>query len=192
MDSEKFKKIEEIYHAVLDVALAERETFLAKECGDDIDLRHEIESLLSFNDKEGFVNVSPDFIAAEMFSERETAELIGKIIGHYEILSLLGKGGMGEVYLAQDLKLNRQVAIKFLPNQLIANTKRTNRFIREAQAASALNHPNILTIHEIGWSDETHFIVTEYIEGKTLRETMNTERLSLKQTFKIAIQIASG
>ncbi|HRH43728.1 MAG TPA: protein kinase, partial [Pyrinomonadaceae bacterium] len=192
MNSEKFKKIEEIYHAAIAIPPAEREAFLEKSCGDDEELRREVDSLLSFDSNESKIGVSLESLATEIFAEQENPSLVGKKIGHYEILTLLGKGGMGEVYLAQDTKLNRKVALKILPKQLIADAKRTNRFIREAQAASALNHPNIVTIHEIGEADGTHFIVTEFIKGKTLREVMKTETLSIEQILKIVLQIATG
>ncbi len=113
-------------------------------------------------------------------------------LGHYEILTQLGAGGMGEVYLAQDTRLNRKVALKVLPADLINNRQRLLRFEREAQAASALNHPNILTIHEIGVEDNTHFIATEFIEGETLRHKLQTTRLEIKETLAIATQIAAA
>ena len=192
MNSEKFKKIEEIYHAVLAIPPTERDSFLEQSCGGDEELRDEIESLLAFDSNESKISISLESLATEIFAEPESPSLIGEKLGHYEILALLGKGGMGEVYLAQDSKLNRKVALKILRQQLIADGKRTNRFIREAQAASALNHPNIVTIHEIGEANGTHFIVTEFIEGKTLREVMKTETLSIEQIIKIVLQIAAG
>src|SRR5215210_5835626 len=97
----------------------------------------------------------------------------GQQIGHYHILSAIGAGGMGEVFLAQDTRLDRQVAIKFLNEEFSKDADKLNRFIREAKAASALNHPNILTVYEIGETDETNYIVTEFIEGKTLREHLS-------------------
>src|SRR5712691_6750470 len=96
----------------------------------------------------------------------------GTKLGRYEIRSKIGEGGMGEVYLAQDTKLNRKVALKILPTELAGNHDRMRRFAQEAQAASALNHPNIITIHEIDESDSTHFIATEFIEGQTLRDRL--------------------
>jgi serine/threonine-protein kinase len=117
-------------------------------------------------------------------------------LDHYEILSLLGKGGMGEVYLAQDVKLRRHVALKLLPAEFTQSSERIRRFEHEAKAASALNHPNILTIYEIGAAStdigHTHFIATEYIEGETLRERLTRERLSLQAALDIATQIASA
>ena len=100
--------------------------------------------------------------------------MIGKTISHYEIIEKLGEGGMGEVYLADDLKLERQVAIKFLPQHLTKDKDNVERFEREAKAAASLNHPNIVTIYEIAEENDQTFIVMEYVEGQTLREMLNT------------------
>jgi serine/threonine-protein kinase len=116
----------------------------------------------------------------------------GTRLGRYEILSLLGKGGMGEVYLAQDTQLRRQVAIKILPADLTQNKSRLSRFEREAYAASSLNHPNILTIHEIGEHDGHHFIATEYVEGESLRQRISRTRVELREVLDIAWQVASA
>src|SRR4030095_79477 len=113
-------------------------------------------------------------------------------ISHYRIISKIGKGGMGEVYLALDTKLNRRVALKVLPAELISNRERLYRLEREARAASALNHPNIITIHEIGADADTHFIVTEFIEGETLRQRLQTARVGTADTLNIATQIAAA
>jgi len=116
----------------------------------------------------------------------------GTTLGHYEIRSKIGKGGMGEVYLAHDTKLDRRVALKILPPEFAEDRDRMNRFVREARSASALNHPNIITIYEIGEADGTHFIATEYIEGETLQTRVNRESLSLGSTLEIAMQVASA
>jgi adenylate cyclase len=116
----------------------------------------------------------------------------GAKFGRYEIRSQLGVGGMGEVYLAQDTKLDRKVALKILPPELAEDKDRMGRFVREAKFASALNHPNIITIHEIGEIDGMHFITTEYIEGETLKTQLKGESLSLKSTLEIALQLASA
>ena len=104
---------------------------------------------------------------------------VGAKFGRYEIRSQLGVGGMGEVYLAHDTTLDRKVALKILPPELAEDRERMSRFVREAKFASALNHPNIITIHEIGEIEGTHFITTEYIEGETLRTLLESESLSL-------------
>ncbi len=116
----------------------------------------------------------------------------GAKLGHYEILSPIGKGGMGEVFLAKDTKLERRVALKILPPEFAADSDRMSRFVREAKSASALNHPNIITIHEIGEAGGTHFIATEFIDGKTLNDYKKTNPLNLKSVLEIAIQIASA
>jgi len=116
----------------------------------------------------------------------------GTTISHYKILSEIGKGGMGEVYLAQDTKLNRKVAIKFLSDEFSKDKEKLNRFVQEAKAASALNHPNILTVYEIGETDGTRYIATEFIEGKTLNNYSKSKPLKFKSALDIAIQIASA
>src|SRR2546421_1140604 len=116
----------------------------------------------------------------------------GTKLGRYEIRSKIGEGGMGEVYLAQDTKLNRKVALKILPAELAANHDRMRRFVQEAKAASALNHPNIVTIHEIDEFDSSHFIATEFIEGETLRDRLSGLSLDLPQALDIAIQVAAA
>ena len=114
----------------------------------------------------------------------------GTRLGHYEIRSQIGKGGMGEVYLAQDTRLDRHIALKILPPEFAEDRDRMSRFVREARSVSALNHPNIITIYEIGEADGMHFIATEYIEGETLQVRLNRELLSLRSTLEIAMQVA--
>jgi serine/threonine-protein kinase len=113
-------------------------------------------------------------------------------LSHYRIISKIGEGGMGEVYLAQDTKLDRRVALKILPEEFAGDTERLRRFVQEAKAASALNHPNIITIHEIGDADGTQFIATEYVEGKTLSRLLRAEPASIRSAIDIAIQIVAA
>src|SRR2546425_10632231 len=113
-------------------------------------------------------------------------------ISHYRILSKLGAGGMGEVYLAEDTKLDRKVALKLLPTEFTQDADRVRRFIQEAKAASALNHPNIITIHEIGEEDGTHYIATEFIDGQTMRQQMASDQLKLLVVLDVAIQAAAA
>src|SRR4029453_16632611 len=112
----------------------------------------------------------------------------GTKLGRYELLSQLGAGGMGEVYLAKDTKLDRKVALKILPVEVASNQQRMGRFEQEAKAASALNHPNILTIYEIDQTDSLHFIATEYVEGETLRQHMRDAPMKLGEVLDIATQ----
>ncbi|HSE42434.1 MAG TPA: serine/threonine-protein kinase, partial [Acidobacteriota bacterium] len=116
----------------------------------------------------------------------------GKRIGNYQIFALLGSGGMGEVYRARDTKLGREVAIKVLPSEFSSDRVRLGRFEKEARSASALNHPNIITIHEIGEVDSTSYIVMELIEGKTLRELLSAGPLTLPKALEVATEIAEG
>ncbi|MCA1557958.1 MAG: protein kinase, partial [Acidobacteria bacterium] len=116
----------------------------------------------------------------------------GTFIGRYEVRSLLGTGGMGEVYLAQDTQLDRTVALKILPDDLARDQLRMRRFIQEAKSASALSHPNIITIYEVGEADETHFIATEFVDGETLRQRIDKEKFGLDEVLEISIQVASA
>lgn len=193
MSPERLKKVEEIFHAALDLPPKERETFLIESCRDDLELRREVDSLLSFEDSfDSRIDTPPDKIAAAIISERENSEIIGKQINQYKILSLLGVGGMGAVYLAKDTKLERNVAVKMLEGELAEDAHRLSRFFKEAKSASALNHPNILTVHEIGETDGTHFIVTEFIDGRTLKDYLVKESPNLEKVLEIAAQIASA
>jgi serine/threonine protein kinase len=193
MSPERLKKVEEIYHAVLELPPGERQSFLQKSCGRDMELRKEVDSLLSFeNTFDSLLDNPPKSLVAEVFSLNETAKIIGSQINQYKILSLLGEGGMGAVYLAEDTSLERKVALKLLPGNLAEDKIRLNRFFQEAKAASALNHPNILTVHEIGKLDGTHFIVTEYIKGRTLKNYLAEEKPPFSKILEIAAQIASA
>jgi serine/threonine protein kinase len=116
----------------------------------------------------------------------------GDLISHYRILSKIGTGGMGEVYLATDSLLNRKVALKILPSDVTSNAQRVHRFLQEAKAASSLNHPNILTVYEIGQVDSTYFIATEFIDGVTLREAIKRNQLQISRVIEIAINVASA
>jgi serine/threonine protein kinase len=116
----------------------------------------------------------------------------GTKLGRYEIRSQIGAGGMGEVYLAKDTKLDRNVALKILPVEVASNEKRMHRFVQEAKAASALNHPNILTIYEIDQNDSVHFIATEYVEGETLHQRMRNAPMKLGEVLDVTAQIASA
>ncbi len=194
MNAERLKRTEEIFHAALEISPAERQSFLDESCGDDEDLRREVESLLAVNrTSNNIFDTPPESLAAEMFFEREKqANLTGKKISHYKIKRLLGKGGMGEVYLANDTKLDRRVALKILPPEFAEVKDRMKRFVREAKSASALNHPNIITIYEINEVDGTHFIAEEFIDGKTLNQYVKSNPLNFKSALEIAIQIASA
>src|SRR5438094_5552802 len=149
--------------------------------------------MVKSHERSGDFIESPAFaIAPELLIEVQTIDLIGQSIGHYQIESLLGAGGMGEVYLARDERLGRKVALKLLPEHLTADETQLSRFKAEARSASALNHPNILTVYEIGAEGNRHFIATEFIEGITLRASLTRERMNLHDALEIAVQVASA
>src|SRR6266705_3011731 len=166
MTPERWEQVGKLYQGALALQPAERETFLDDACGDDKALRREVESLLAAEDGAGsFLAAGAMKDAAKMLVEDESLLLVGQELGHYRVLSLLGSGGMGEVYLAEDTRLKRKVALKLLPAELTANQDRLRRFEQEAHTASALNHPNILTIHEIGEAEDRRFIAAEFVDG---------------------------
>src|SRR5262249_33662683 len=148
---------------------------------------------------EGFIETPALAMAAGLLAQEPAQSAVGRRIGPYQALSLLGAGGMGEVYLAEDSRLGRKVALKLLPARFTQAAERVRRFKREARAASALNHPNIITIHEIGETSTengaTHYIVTEYVEGETLRQRMASapqQRIEASEAIDIALQIAAA
>src|SRR6266536_584614 len=192
MTPEQWEEVGRLYRAALDLQPDKRASFLDDVCGDNEALRMEVESLLAAEDDAGsFMKAGAMKDAAMLLGEKPRV-LVGKNLGHYQVLSLLGSGGMGEVYLAEDTRLRRKVALKLLPAELTTNRDRLRRFEQEAQAASALNHPNIVTIHEIGQVDGLNFIVTEFIAGETLRQRMVTERMNLPVVLDVAIQAAGA
>ena len=193
MTHERWQRVDEIFQAAIELKAEERPAFVARACNGDEELRREVESLMTADEQglslidEPAVQVAAGLLAT---GEPELAE--GQSIGHYEIVELIGRGGMGEVYLAKDKLLNRRVALKLLPAAYTGNQDRLRRFQQEAQAASALNHPNILTIYELVQVNEQHFIATEFVEGETLRQRLTRVPINLSETLEIAIQIASA
>ncbi len=193
MDNERWQLIESLFHSARERAGEQRSAYLSEACAGEADLLAEVEALLKAHDRAGdFIEHSPQEASAMALSAAEDAPSVNRQIGPYLIVSLLGKGGMGEVYLAEDTRLGRKVALKFLPARFTRNAQHLQRFEREARAASALNHPNILTVHEIGHLGNMHFIATEYIEGETLRQRLAAGKLALKEALGFAIQIAEA
>jgi serine/threonine protein kinase len=193
MTPKRWQQIEELYHSALKREPSQRAAFLQKACVGDEGLRQEVESLLAHQvESEGFIEEPALEAAAKGTADDSTQSLVGLRIGAYEILSLLGVGGMGEVYLARDTKLERSVALKILPAELACDPERMRRFVREARAASALSHPNVATIHELGESDGVHFIAMEYVEGQTLVSKISGRPLGNAEIVEIALQVADA
>ena len=185
-----WENLQEIFHAAVALPANERPAFLDRVCDGNTSLRRAIESLIKSHEETGFVD-QPAYQAAADLLAQEVKLAAGQTVGRYHIDSLIGEGGMGRVYLAEDTKLNRKVSLKFLSASLTSDHDRLRRFEQEARAASALNHPNIITIHEIGEEDGHQFIATEFIEGQTLRERLRSP-IDLDEALGIAIQIASA
>jgi serine/threonine protein kinase len=193
MTPERWQQIDQLFKAALACEPAQREQFLADKCTGDEPLRLEVESLLSSLDEaEGFIEAPAGDLAAELLGAHRSTYEPGQQNQNYRIVRQLGSGGMGEVYLAEDIRLHRKVALKILPPHFTVNPDRVRRFEREARAASALNHPNIVTIYEIGQSNTTHFIATEFVDGETLREHMSRQRISIDEVLNIGTQIVSA
>jgi Tol biopolymer transport system component/tRNA A-37 threonylcarbamoyl transferase component Bud32 len=190
---DKWQKIREIFDKALRHKPEDRRNFVLRACGEDKQMLAEVDSLFSsLESADGFLETPAVGMVADVF-ESGTGKLEPeKNFGHYEILEKIGAGGMGEVYLAQDKKLDRKVALKILNEKFARDESNLRRFIREARAASALNHPNILVIHEIGAEGEMHFIVSEYVKGKTLREVLKETPLPPAKILDIAVQIANA
>ena len=191
MTPDRWQQLKQVFQSALERNPAERSAFLSQVCAGDPALRSEVESLISSHDQAGdSIEAMAVEAATEMLADDRA--IVGKLLGHYKVLNRIGRGGMGEVFLAQDAALGRKVALKLLRSDFTSNEERLRRFRQEAQAASALNHPNILTIHEIGQDDTLHFMATEYVEGETLREHISRARMTLGQALDVAVQVASA
>src|SRR6185436_12304964 len=193
MKPDRWQKLDELFHLALEREADARLSFVAQATAGDDDLRRELDSmLLHFEQSNSFIELPAYAVAAEEIVGDEPEELIGTTLGPYRILDVLGKGGMGVVYRALDEELQRRVALKCLHPELTGDKSRILRFKQEARAASALNHPNILTVFAIGEIDGRHYISTELVEGETLRELMKSRQLSLSQILSITTQISSA
>jgi TolB-like protein/Flp pilus assembly protein TadD len=197
MRSEQWQVIEELYHSASELPGPQRSSFLQRACGEDQELLLELESLLrhgdtsqSFLDTAAIAIVAKAIAADEYDPPRPAVE--GTTISHYRIVKALGRGGMGVVYEAEDLKLRRRVALKLLPNFLARDLQALRRFEQEAQAASALNHPNICTVYEVDEDQGLHFIAIELLEGETLKERIHRGPLAVREILAIGIEICDA
>src|SRR5688500_17327171 len=191
MTPEHWQQVKQIFNSALEYEPGARAEYLSRACAGNDSLRNKVESLIAAHEKDvSFIDVPAFQAAAERLAEETLST--GRMLGHYEIIGTLGKGGMGVVYLAKDTKLGRKVALKFLPAFFTSQKDRLRRFEQEARATSALNHPYILTVHEIGEADGLRFIATEFVEGETLRQRIVSGPANLASSLNVAEQIASA
>src|SRR5947207_6172293 len=193
MTPARFQTIEEIFRAALDQEPDQIGAFLDTACEGDELLRRKVETLLASRQLVGSFIESPAARFVTRIIENGQADLlVGRTIGHYKISERIGTGGMGEVYLATDMTAGRKAALKLLPTRFTGDAERLKRFQQEAHAVVGLNHPNILTVYEIGEDHSTHYIASEMIEGETLRQRLMRGRMEVGEAVDIAIQVASA
>ena len=193
-DSQSWQRVKQIFEGAIERPSAERQEFLERECGDNAELREEVDSLLRSHEAAGSFMESPAVAhAADSFVEKVQKLTPGQRLKHYQIVNLIGEGGMGEVYLTTDTILGRRVALKVLPAFVSKDPERLRRFTQEARAASRLSHPNVRVVHEIGETDDGRpFIAMEYVEGMTLRQRLQQQTMKLGDVLDVAIQVADG
>jgi eukaryotic-like serine/threonine-protein kinase len=187
VNSERWERVKELFVAASERGPAERAAFLARACAGDEVIRREVESLLAADESNSVFMNTP---VGNLLDVDEPLLTSGQPFGQYEVISPLGEGGMGQVYLALDTRLGRKVALKLLHTSYTGDAERVRRFRQEARAASGLNHPNIVTIHEIGEADSTQFISTEFVDGETLRERIDSGRMTVGEVLDITAQVA--
>jgi len=193
MTPESLEQIEIIYNDALALPPHERPAFLDRACGNDPNLRAEIESLLVCAQQASTCLDKPaiHFVAESLASEG-AGVLVGKMLGRYQLLSLVGRGGMGDVYCAVDTHLNRLVAVKILPAYFAEDPARLPRFTEEARVIAALNHPRICVLHDVGHDDGMHYLVFEYLIGELLSDHLSGRSLPVPEALKYAIEIAEA
>ena len=193
MKPERWRQIDAVLQEALARSPGERESFLERACGDDTELRQEVELLLSADRRAGdFIEAPAVEAAAELLAGPLTGIPEGAYVSRYRVLSRVGVGGMGEVYRAEDTLLGRTVALKLLPESLTADARLRARFLREARLASAMDHPNICTIHDVGRSDGRLFIAMQYVEGSTIKQLAGSEPFETERLLSVAAQAADA
>ena len=193
MKAERWQRINDLFQSAAERAPEERAAFLDQACHGDTGLFREVESLIaSYERAEHFIEAPAFEVSPELLTNDKTGALVGELIGHYRVESLIGGGGMGEVYLALDLRSKRKAVIKLLPARFTVDTERIRRFQQEAQTVIALNHPNIVTIYEIGDENGTHYIISELIEGETLRQRLARGSMPPEKIVEVGVQIGNA
>ncbi len=192
MSKERWLRSKELFQEAVERPAEQRQAFLDASCGDDADLRHEVESLLASHAEAGGFLETPAFAEASARAPLGPAVAPGYRLGPYEIVAPIGSGAMGEVYRARDVRLGREVAVKVLPRELAGDPGRRERFEQEARAASALDHPNVVAVHDAGWHEGTPYIVTELLEGQTLADRLAQGPLPVRKVLECVSQAARG
>jgi predicted ATPase/serine/threonine protein kinase len=197
MNAERWKRVDELLHSALAVPSERRDEFLRQVCAGDVDLEQEVRSLLTSHRNLGSFLERPAIkVAAQAIAQAEAREagdsVLGRTISHYRVVGKLGSGGMGVVYEAEDLRLGRRVALKFLPQSLAHDKRTLQRFEREARVASSLNHPNICTIYEVEEYDHQPVIVMELLEGRSLRDRIREGPISTDEFLDFGIQASDA
>src|SRR5262249_52744785 len=193
MTPARLQTTEEIFHAALDQEPDQISTFLDRACGGDELLRRNVEALLASHQQAvSFIETPAASFATRIIQNGQADLLVGHTIGHYKLSERIGAGGMGDVYLAIDIIAGRKAALKLLPAHFTSDAERLKRFQQEARAVVALNHPNILTVYEIGEDHSIHYIASELIEGETLRQRLKRGPKQLNEAVDIAIQVAGA
>jgi eukaryotic-like serine/threonine-protein kinase len=193
MTPARLQTIEEIFRAALDQSPDQIGAFLETACEGDEVLRRKVEALLASRQRAGgFIETSAVGLATKIMQNGQADLLVGRTIGHYKLSESIGTGGMGDVYLATDVTAGRKAALKLLPTRFTGDAERLKRFQQEARAVVRLNHPNILTVYEIGEDHSIHYIASELIEGETLRERLARGRMQLNEAVDVAIQVISA
>src|SRR5882724_5161325 len=193
MTPARLQTIEEIFRAALDQEPDQIGAFLDTACEGDEPLRCKVEALLASRQRAAsFIETSAVGLATKIIENGQADLLVGRTIGHYKLSERIGTGGMGDVYLATDITAGRRAALKLLPARFTGDAERLKRFQQEAHAVVGLNHPNILTVYEIGEDHSTHYIASELIEGETLRQCLRRGGMALSEAIDVVIQVVSA
>src|ERR1043166_7702445 len=193
MANSNLAQIEEVFHVAMSHDPADRPGYLSRACRDDATMRQEVESLMAaYDSSSGLLERSAVTMAMRLIGSRYRDPMIEQEVGCYRILSCLGQGGMGTVYLAEDPRLNRKVALKFLSNDFISDSWAKRQLVKEAQAVAMLDHPNICAVYGFEEIDDHSFIVMHFIEGETLADLIHNDKLTAEQIIPLAQQIVSA
>jgi serine/threonine-protein kinase len=191
--TKEWERLEDLFHATLQLEVADRSDYLIRECSGDEELRRKVESLVTASqDAPAFIDTPAVSIGLRVLSVESNNSMIGKDVGPYKIISALGKGGMGEVYLAEDTRLGRKVALKFLSGEFVGDNWAKRQLIKEAQAVAMLDHPNICPVYGIEEDEGLSFIVMQYVEGETLSDLIHSGRLDPNEVLPLARQIVGA